>query len=128
MVSFFIAGITPGEHEHLKLAGPGKPFFRLKSYIVGTVHGLAGSAVLMLLALTTLRSIWTGIFYILLFGLGSVASMGFVTIFLSFPFTISARLPRLNRLVQGSAGALSIIFGLFLMYDISIAKGLFLMD
>ena len=122
---FLMAGIVPGEHGHGKLVGPGKPFFRLKSYVVGTIHGLAGSAALMLLVLAGLKSTWTGISYILLFGLGSVASMGAVTFFISMPFSASARMPRLNQIVQMAAGTLGIAFGLFLMYEVGIGEGLF---
>ncbi len=125
LVSFFIAGIVPGEHNARKIQGPGKPFFRLKSYIVGTVHGLAGSAALLLLVLASLKSTWAGVIYILLFGLGSVISMGIITIGISFPFAASSRMPRINYVVQWVAGSLSIILGFILMYRIGIIEGLF---
>lgn len=118
-----IAGITPGEHR----AAPAtalKPFFRVKSYLVGTVHGLAGSAALMLLVLASLKSSWTGVFYILVFGAGSVVSMGVISIFISLPFSASARLPRLNLMVQAAAGTFSILFGLMLMYEVGVVEGL----
>ncbi|MBI4301106.1 MAG: urease accessory protein UreH [Chloroflexi bacterium] len=117
---FLMAGIAPGEHTAIELLNPGKPFFRLKSYIVGTIHGLAGSAALMLVVLTGLKSAWVGLTYILLFGLGSVASMGIITIFISLPFTVSARLPKINNVVQMAAGISSIGFGLLLMYETGI--------
>lgn len=123
--SFLIAGILSGEHGRGKFQGPGKPFFRLKSFIVGTVHGLAGSAALLLLILASLRSTWAGISYILLFGLGSIVSMGLITIFISLPFAASSKLPRLNYVVQGIAGLLSIILGFTLMFKIGIIEGLF---
>lgn len=122
---FLIAGITPGEHGSRGLVGPGRPFFRLKSYVVGTVHGLAGSATLLLLVLASMSSPWTGALYVLLFGLGSVVSMGIITVFISLPFTASARLPRVNRVVQTAAATLSIVFGLLLMYEIGVVEGLF---
>ncbi len=125
VASFLIAGIFPGEHNSGKIEGPGRPFFRLKSFIVGTVHGLAGSAVLLLLVLASLKSTWGGVIYILLFGVGTVISMGLVTVGISLPFAASSRLPRLNYLVQGVAGSLSIIFGFLLMYRIGFVEGLF---
>ncbi|MBI2836657.1 MAG: sulfite exporter TauE/SafE family protein [Chloroflexi bacterium] len=102
-----------------------KPFFRLKSYVVGTVHGLAGSATLMLLVLANIGSFWNGAAFILVFGLGTVISMGTISIFISLPFTVSSRLPRLNRAIQGVTGVFSIAFGLFLMYETGIGGGLF---
>ena len=88
--------------------------------------GVAGSAALTLLVLASIESPLAGMVYILLFGLGSVLSMGIMTIFISLPFVFSAnRLPNLNRLVQFSVGMLSILFGGFLMYEIGFVDGLF---
>lgn len=121
LAQFFIAGVIPGEHRQIALQGSLKPFLRVKSYVVGTVHGLAGSAALMLLVLASLESRWMGVWYILLFGLGSVVAMGLVTVFLTLPFALSARLPRLNRLVQSAAATLGILFGVLLIYEVGLA-------
>ncbi len=118
------AGIVPREHFTAETKGAMKPFFRLKSYLVGTVHGMAGSAVLMLLVLASIESVWAGVTYILIFGLGTVISMGLISVFISLPFSVSGRLPRLNRIIQAGAGTFSILFGLFLMYQVGIAEGL----
>ena len=112
--------------EHHEAHGIGKPFLRKKSYLVGTVHGVAGSAALTLLVLASIESPLAGLGYILLFGLGSVLSMGVMTILIGLPFVISAgRLPNLNRAIQLGVGTLSIIFGGFLMYQIGFVDGLF---
>ena len=111
--------------EHHDATGVGKPFLRKKSYVVGLVHGVAGSAALTLLVLASIENPWAGLVYILLFGLGSILSMGVMTIFISFPFVYSAnRLPNLNRIIQFGVGSLSILFGLFLMYEIGFRDGL----
>ncbi|MBI4267404.1 MAG: urease accessory protein UreH [Chloroflexi bacterium] len=123
---FLIAGITPGEHRYLDSPKRAtKPFFRLKSYLVGIVHGLAGSATLMLLVLTNVRSPLLGVGYILIFGFGTVISMGLVSILISLPFSLTGRVPRLNRAIQAVTGAASIVFGLVLMYQVGITEGLF---
>ena len=114
-----------GNMEHHNDTGVGKPFLRKKSYVVGLVHGVAGSAALTLLVLASIESPWAGLAYILLFGVGSVLSMGVMTIFISLPFVYSAnRLPNLNRMIQFGVGTLSILFGFFLMYKISFTDGL----
>lgn len=123
---FLVAGISPGEHHPSGTFADGiRPFFRLKSYLVGLVHGLAGSAVLMLLVLASIQTTWTGILYILLFGLGSIGSMGAITLLLSTPFVISVRFTRLSYLVQGAAGIASLSFGTFLIYEVVFIEGLF---
>lgn len=111
-------------HGFLHLGGAGKPFFRLKSYLVGLVHGLAGSAI-VLLALLTTTPFWAGIGLIFLFGVGTILSMGLLTFLMGIPFALSGRYERLNRAIAGVAGAASIGFGAFLMYEIGVVEGLF---
>ena len=114
------AGST-GDHDG---KGIGRPFFRAKSYVIGTVHGLAGSAALIILVAASITSPLAALAFILLFGLGSVISMGIVTIIISFPFVLTAnRAPNLNRYIQGSFGTLSILLGLFLIYGFLGEKG-----
>lgn len=115
---------VPGQHSH----GKGVPFYRVgqRPYLVGLVHGMAGSATLMLLVLSTIPSPWQGLFYVLLFGLGSVVGMLLITVLLSFPLHLSAR--RLGGLfghIRLAAGLVSIVFGLFLSWQIGFAEGLF---
>ncbi|MBI2935074.1 MAG: hypothetical protein HYY29_05845 [Chloroflexi bacterium] len=93
----------------------GKPIFRLKSYLVGTVHGLAGSGALMLLVVTAMPTMETGILYIVVFGIGSTIAMGVTTIFISMPFSFSGRRPWFNRVLQIVAASSSIFLGIFLM-------------
>ena len=112
--------------EHHNTHGIGKPFLRRKSYVIGLVHGLAGSAALTLLVLASIESPIAGLAYILLFGLGSVLSMGIMTVIIGLPFVMSAdRLPNANRTIQFAVGSLSILFGGFVMYQIGFVDGLF---
>ena len=98
---------------------PGKPFFRVKSYMIGVVHGLAGSAAVMLVLLPTISSFWVGIGYIILFGVGTIVSMGIITVLLGIPFSISGSFGRVNSMVAGVAGVASLAFGVGLMSDIA---------
>lgn len=63
----------------------------LRSLLVGMVHGLAGSAALMLLALSSVDSIWQGFAYILTFALGSIIGMASLAAVISLPLRWSAR-------------------------------------
>ncbi|MBI2853016.1 MAG: sulfite exporter TauE/SafE family protein [Chloroflexi bacterium] len=120
-----LSGVTSGYLKENGAKRTLKPFFRLKSYVVGAVHGLAGSAALILLVLASIRSFWSGAVFILIFGLGTVISMGIISVFISLPFAISSQIPRLNRAIQAVTGIFSIVFGLFLMYETGIGGGLF---
>ena len=96
----------------------GKPFFRVKSYTIGVVHGLAGSAAVMLVLLPQLSSFWVGIGYLLLFGTGTMLSMAAITLVLGVPFAASGNFERLSYTVAGVAGGASVLFGGALMSDI----------
>ncbi|MEE8442845.1 MAG: urease accessory protein UreH [Dehalococcoidia bacterium] len=116
----------PGEgtvdKAHHGFFRPGKPFFRLKSYLVGIVHGLAGSAAVMLavLATDTVSSFWVGMWYIMLFGIGTVLSMGLLTLLMGIPFAITGQVQRLNAAIARVAGTASIAFGVLLMYELAV--------
>jgi sulfite exporter TauE/SafE len=116
----------PVEEANHRFFRPGKPFFRLKSYLIGVVHGLAGSAAVMLVVLATdeVTSFWVGIFYILIFGVGTIISMSALTLLMGIPFAVSGQFQRLNAVIAGVAGTGSIVFGVFLMYRLAVVEGL----
>ncbi len=97
---------------------PGKPFFRAKSYLIGIVHGLAGSAAVMLVLLPEIELFWVGVGYLVLFGVGTMLSMAAITLLLGIPFAIGGKFEQVNRTVAGVAGTASLVFGGALMSDI----------
>jgi hypothetical protein len=102
-------------------------FYRLlRPMIVGTVHGLAGSAAVALLVLPIiLDPVWAMI-YLLIFGVGTIVGMMLITAAIAAPITFSAnRFRAFNRYVGAVAGVLSLVFGLFLVYQIGFEDGLF---
>jgi high-affinity nickel-transport protein len=93
---------------------------------VGTVHGLAGSAAVALLVLTTIRDPRWALLYLLLFGGGTILGMMLVTSIIAVPFAIAAgRFARVNRRMVQVTSLVSIGLGVFLAYKIGIADGLF---
>jgi len=101
-------------------------FHSLRPLLIGIVHGLAGSAAVALLVLSTIREPSWGAFYLLIFGVGTIAGMMLITAALALPFSYAGtRFGWLNRgLVMGS-GLLSLGFGLYLSYHIGFVDGLF---
>ena len=91
----------------------------VKPILVGAMHGLAGSAALTLLVLTQIRSVWVGLIYLGVFGLGSMLGMLLMSGLIGLPFAFSGRrLTRLSYGLQTAAGSLSIAFGLWYAYQI----------
>ena len=101
---------------------PGKPFFRMKSFVIGIVHGLAGSAAVMLVLLPTISSFGAGVGYLVLFGVGTMLSMAAITLLLGVPFAVGFK--GLNRAVSAVAGAVSVLLGAALMSDIGLGTAL----
>jgi high-affinity nickel-transport protein len=98
----------------------------LRPLAVGIVHGLAGSAAVALLVLTTIREPRWAIAYLLVFGLGTIAGMMLITMMLGVPFAYTGqRFARFNRGLGVASGVISIAFGLFITLQISFVNGLF---
>jgi ABC-type nickel/cobalt efflux system permease component RcnA len=98
-----------------------------RSVFIGMVHGMAGSAALMLIVLATIPSTALGLAYIAVFGVGSIGGMLVMSTLLGIPFVVTAhKSERLNLVVRGVSGILSVAFGLFLAWQIGIAEGLFM--
>jgi high-affinity nickel permease len=88
--------------------------FGIRSFLVGMVHGLAGSGALMVLVVAAVPSFVTGLIYILLFGLGSIGGMLLLSSLISIPFVLSARRYRMfNNGLQLLTALVSIGVGLF---------------
>jgi high-affinity nickel-transport protein len=126
----------PGVHGHAEDATPqgrldhwfgGLTFYqRLRPVLVGVVHGLAGSAAVALLVLAAVSDTLWGLAYLVIFGVGTTVGMMLVTLLLAAPLRFgAARSPRVGLGLRIGAGALSLGFGLFLMYQIGFVQGLF---
>ncbi len=102
------------------------PRSALKSFCVGLVHGLAGSAAIALFVLSAIpQPIW-GAAYLGVFCLGTVAGMMLITTAIGAPMVLAARrVGRLHRKLVLGSGLLSFCFGLFIAYQIGVTKGLF---
>lgn len=108
---------TAATHHGLQLST--RPFF------IGIVHGLAGSAALMLLVLSTISAPLVGLAYIVTFGIGSIGGMIAMSTLVGLPLHLTAgRFLRLNFAVRASASLFSLGFGLLLMYRIGFVEGL----
>jgi ABC-type nickel/cobalt efflux system permease component RcnA len=98
----------------------------IKSFMVGLVHGLAGSAAIALLVTAAIPSPWGATLYLAVFCGGVIAGMILITTAIGAPFVlVTRRLGGLHDRLSRAAGWLSFAFGLFLVYQISIVHQLF---
>jgi sulfite exporter TauE/SafE len=97
----------------------------LKSMLVGIVHGLAGSAAMVLLTMSTIDAAWQGAIYIIVFGVGTCIGMLLFTTILSIPFVTSSSSKKVNHLLIRLTGVISTLFGIYYMYNLGINEELF---
>ncbi|MED0685345.1 urease accessory protein UreH [Anoxybacillus ayderensis] len=91
----------------------------LKSTMIGIVHGLAGSAGMVLLTLTTVDTRLQAVLFILIFGVGTVMGMMLFTTFLGLPFIWMKRKQIVFQFTIKAVSLISIVYGLYYMYRIS---------
>lgn len=131
-----VHGHDPEAHPHAPERTPLSWFDRhfggLDAYqlarplVVGVVHGLAGSAAVALLVLTTIRHPGWALWYLFVFGLGTIAGMMLMTAVIVLPFArTDQRFARLNRGLRIASGVISLGFGMFVAYRIGFVDGLF---
>jgi high-affinity nickel permease len=98
----------------------------LRPLVVGIVHGLAGSAAIALLVLTTIPTPVWAVIYLAVFGIGTIVGMMLITAAHAVPLTLSARrFTLVHRYLGVTSGVVSVGFGLFLAYQIGVVGGLF---
>ena len=101
-------------------------FNGLRPLLIGTVHGLAGSAAVALLVLATIRETSWALVYLAIFGIGTIVGMMLVTTLLAAPaMYASARVVRLQTGIRFAAGAVSLVVGVVLAREIVVSNGLF---
>jgi hypothetical protein len=98
----------------------------LRSFAVGLVHGLAGSAAIALLVLSAIPSTVWATAYLAIFCVGVIIGMGLITTAIGLPFVFALqRMSNLHRVMVSGAGLLSFGFGLFLALQIGVGDHLF---
>ena len=97
-------------HQHLNVL----PW---RTLLIGMVHGMAGSAALLVLTTQIVSSPLVGLGYVGLFGLGSVFGMAALSALIAIPLSRSATaLTWVNRAIQGSVGAWTLVLGAHVIY------------
>jgi hypothetical protein len=92
--------------------------FRWRTLLVGLMHGMAGSAALLVLTVSQASSPAAGLGYVALFGIGSMVGMGALSTVIAVPLAVSARwLTWANRSLQGAVGIVTTGIGLVTIYE-----------
>jgi len=106
-------------HQHSHASFPFRTLF------IGFMHGLAGSAALILLTLDTSNSLPFSLLYILLFGLGSVVGMMIISTIITVPLRASKQLTWLHNSLQAGVGIFTLVLGSSILYYSDTLKVIF---
>ncbi len=95
----------PSRHAH---GHPGWP----RTFLVGLMHGMAGTAALVVLTATTFETPGLGFLFIIVFGVGSIIGMVVLSAVIAVPISLTARsLTRVNTGIQAAVGLATIAIG-----------------
>lgn len=98
----------------------------LRPLVIGLVHGLAGSAAVALLVLSTIRNPVWAMIYLLIFGAGTMIGMMCMTAAIAVPLSLGGhRFGKLSQYLGVASGVVSLCFGSVLVYQLGILGGLF---
>jgi high-affinity nickel permease len=109
---------THESHTHVHAA---KDNYPLRALLVGLMHGMAGSAALILVVISTVNSLRTAVIYVIFFSVGAMAGMGALSMFMAMQLRRSAFCSlELASRVRGYAAIAVLSVGLFLMSKIGL--------
>jgi ABC-type nickel/cobalt efflux system permease component RcnA len=107
---------------HARTAHSHQHGFRWRTLLVGLMHGMAGSAALLVLTVSQASSPVVGLGYVALFGIGSMIGMGALSTVIAVPLAASARwLTWANRGLQGAVGIVTIAIGLHTIVETALS-------
>ena len=117
-----VATQAMAEHPHVHVRG-----LPLRALGVGMMHGMAGSAALILLSLGAGQSVAVGLLYNALFGAGSIIGMALLSVAIAIPLRLSAGyLGWLHKGMMVLVGGFTCGLGAFMVYRIGFVEGLLL--
>jgi ABC-type nickel/cobalt efflux system permease component RcnA len=108
------------EHQHHTLRFGKRPF------VVGVVHGLAGTAAVLLVVVGAIPSLLLAFGTILIFGIGTIGGMMAMSVLMSVPIALAAgRWLAVERAIRLGAGCFSLGFGIFWAWQVGLVQAYF---
>jgi len=82
-----------------------------KSFIIGSIHGIAGSGSLVALTASAFMGFETMMYFLVLFGIGSIIGMTVISGIIGLPFILSSKMKQVTRYLRYGISGITILIG-----------------
>ena len=96
-----------------------------KAYLIGCVHGIAGSGSLVALFASTMNGFDMMIYFLILFGIGSIIGMTVASGFMGLPFILLSKVNSITKYLRYTIASITFIIGLNIIITIGLDNKLF---
>ncbi|MBS2012876.1 MAG: HupE/UreJ family protein [Deltaproteobacteria bacterium] len=128
LMLFVLGALAIVRARRKKAAAPGATLelSSVRAFVVGSIHGLGGSAALTLMALATVGDAGRAVMFLLVFGVGTVLGMALATLVLARSVAwMAAKRPAQAPWLERVAGMVSIAAGIVVLVRVGLeSRGL----
>ncbi len=96
-----------------------------KAYLIGCVHGIAGSGSLVAVFASTMNGVDMMIYFLILFGIGSIIGMTVASGVIGLPFILLSKMNSVTRYLRYAIASITFIIGLNIVITIGLDNKLF---
>ena len=96
-----------------------------KAYLIGCVHGIAGSGSLVALFASTMNGFDMMIYFLILFGIGSIIGMTVASGIMGLPFILLSKINYVTKYLRYTIASITFIIGLNIVITIGLDNKLF---
>ena len=97
-----------------------------KAFLIGSIHGIAGSGSLVALTASTMVNFETMIYFLILFGIGSTIGMTAISGVIGIPFALLSKIKQTTKYLKYIVSCVTFIIGLNIIFTILLDKKLIL--
>jgi len=99
-----------------------------KAYLIGCIHGIAGSGSLVALTASTMNGFDMMIYFLILFGIGSIIGMTVASGVIGLPFIFLSKISSVTKYIRYAIASITFIIGINIIFSIGLDSKLFLFN
>ena len=95
-----------------------------KAFLIGGIHGIAGSGSLVALTASTMVNFETMIYFLILFGIGSTIGMTVISGIIGIPLTLLSKIKQTTKYLKYIVSGITFMIGLNIIFTIALDEKL----